>query len=280
MKTLQSKEKAAVVEQICDYIRRNATSDLSLAALEVKFSINRFSLQKAFREIMGITPRKYVEECRILLLKRNLKEGQPMPEAVYRTGYNSQSWLYEDPESKLGMLPSIYRSGGEGAEIRYQTAMCPLGWLTVAETEGGICGLTMAGSEDDLIGWLEDEYPHATLVRSDDLNERIDSVLMYFRGQLLNLPVEVGGTEFQRRVWTAIKTIPYGETRTYNQIAEMIGKPKAYRAVANACGANPVPLVVPCHRVVRKDGGLGGYALGVEKKRYLLEMEKKNASRE
>ncbi len=267
---------ADLVEEMCNYIRGNATSGLSLAALEEKFSLSRYTLHRLFKQVMGITPRKYMEECRINLLKRNLREGEVMPNAVYRTGYNSHSWLYSDASSKLGMLPSTYRNGGKGAVVQYLTAECDLGHLLVAQTEHGICSLTIADSEDDLLKFIRREFPKAEIVRSESARPRLDSVIDYFHGQLLNLPVEVGGTSFQRRVWAAIRTIPYGETKTYNEIAELIGKPTAYRAVANACGANPVPLIVPCHRVVRKDGGLGGYGMGIDRKKYLLEMEKRN----
>lgn len=271
--------KAHLVEQICNYIRSNASSDLSLDRLETRFGLSRYSLHRTFREIMGITPRKYLEECRINMLKQNLREGEPLPNAVYSTGYNSQSWLYKDGNLKLGMLPSSYRNGGKGAIVKYLTDKCDLGFLLVAETEHGICTLSMADSEKELVEYLKEEFPEADIVKSEEVRERMDSVISYFDGQLLNLPVEVGGTEFQRRVWSAIRTIPYGETRTYNQLAEMIGKPKAYRAVANACGANPVPLIIPCHRVVRKDGTMGGYALGTHRKEFLLKMEKKNSQR-
>lgn len=269
--------KEGIVEEICNYIRRNASSDLSLAALEKRFGISRFTIQKTFKEIMGITPRKYAEECRIHGLKKNLRDGQVVPGAVYRTGYNSQSWLYSDAASKLGMLPSSYRNGGEGETIRYLTAECDLGCIMVAETDAGICALSIADDEESLLESLRKEYGKADLVRSDLVKERMDAVLDYFKGQLLNLPVAVRGTDFQRRVWAAIMSIPYGETRTYNDIADSIGKPRAYRAVANACASNPVPLIVPCHRVVRKDGGMGGYALGVERKRFLLNMEKERS---
>lgn len=270
-----NRRKVDIVEDVCNYIRRNPSSDLSLTFLGEKFGVSKYSLQRKFREVMGITPRKYVEECRINLLKNNLKEGEAIPGAVYSTGYNSSSWLYEGSSSKLGMRPSSYRNGGEGMEIRYLTAQCRLGWLIVAETEHGICALSLADSEVQLIEHMRHEFPKADLSRSESVRKRLDSVLDYFEGQLLNLPVDVQGTEFQKRVWAAISTIPYGETRTYNEIAESIGHPRAYRAVANACGANPVPLIVPCHRVVRKDGGMGGYALGVQRKRYLLDMEKR-----
>ncbi len=273
------KEKTALVERICDYIKQNPTEKLTLSSLEKKFGLNKFYLQKTFKEIMGITPRKYVEECRIQVLKRNLREGVPIPSAIYKSGYNSQSWLYEKTSTKLGMPASSYRKGGEGAEIRYMISECKLGFLIVAETDHGVCALSIGDSVEQLVDSLKREFPKADIKSSDSVKERFNAVLGYFDGQLLNLPLDVQGTDFQKRVWSALRTIPYGEVRTYQQVADMIDMPKAYRAVANACASNPVPLVVPCHRVVRKDDGLGGYALGIWRKEYLLKMEKKNSDK-
>ncbi len=266
--------KVRLIEDICNYIRSNPSKKITLQSLERRFGINRFSLQKSFKEIMGITPRKYLEECRISLLKKNIRSGEPVPDAIYSAGYNSQSWLYKDSTSKLGMHPSAYRNEGEGARINFLTAKCILGYLMVAETEKGICSVSIADSEGALIASLRTEYPNASISRSRDAFPRLNAILNYFEGQSLNLPLNVRGTDFQKRVWSAIASIPYGETRSYHQVAEMIGKPKAYRAVANACAANPVPLIVPCHRVIRKDGNIGGYGLGPDRKKYLLEMEK------
>ncbi len=268
-----ARAKMTLVENICNHIRSSPSSDLSLAALERQFKVSRFAIQKAFKELMGISPRKYVEECRILLLKRNLRGGKPVPRAVYDTGYSSQSWLYGDARLKLGMSAASYRKGGEGAEIQFQTAQCDMGRLLVAETKHGVCSVNIADNEEQLVGALHGEYPRASIVRTDGVRKRIEAILEYFNGQKLVLPFDIDGTDFQRRVWSAILSIPYGQTRTYNEIARMVGRPSAVRAVANACGANPIPLVIPCHRVVRKDGKIGGYGLGPEKKKVLLELE-------
>ena len=172
------------------------------------------------------------------------------------------------------MTPSEYRKGGAGIQIRYLIAESKLGFILVAETDKGICSVSMADAPDQLIRHLSSEFHKATLLQSEEVRDRMNAILEYLDGKKLNLPVDVQGTEFQKRVWAAISRIPYGETRSYNKIAEEIGMPKAYRAVANACGANPVPLIVPCHRVIRKNGGLGGYGMGIERKKYLLAMEK------
>ncbi len=269
--------KSTLVEQICNFIRSNPSEDVSLMNLESRFNVGRFTIQKTFKEIMGISPRKYAEECRIQLLKRNLKDNQPIPKAIYQAGYSSHSWLYDTPSSKLGMTPTSYRRGGEGATIFYLSSKCKLGYLLVAQTDRGICSLNLGDAEESLVTSLKKEYPRAELVRSESVRGRLQSVLDYFEGQLLDLPVDIDGTEFQKRVWSALLRIPYGETRSYHEVAKMIGEPRAVRAVANACASNPVPLIIPCHRVVRKDGGLGGYGLGIERKEYLLSMERENS---
>lgn len=268
-----------LVERVCDFIRSNPSADLSLSSLELHFSLSRFTLQKSFKEVMGITPRKYVEECRINLLKKNLREGEPIPQAIYKAGYRLQSRLYDSPSSKLGMNPSAYRNGGKGIAIIYLTSKSKLGFLLVAETSKGICSVSLGDNESQLESSLKNEYPQAKISRSITVKKTLDAVMSYFDGQLLNLPIDIGGTQFQRKVWSALMEIPYGETRSYNEVAEAIGQPKAYRAVANACAANPVGLIIPCHRVVRKDGNIGGFGFGPERKKILLEMERKNSGK-
>ena len=272
--TFEKGEKSRLVDLVSSYIKENTSGNLSLKFLEERFQVNKFTIQRAFMDVLGISPRKYAEECRIMRLKENIKKGEPVTRAIYNSGYNSQNWLYRDSKSKLGMTPSEYRKGGVGVQIRYLIAESKLGFILVAETDKGICSVSMADAPEQLIRQLSSEFHKATLLQSEEVRDRMNAILEYLEGKKLNLPVDVQGTEFQKRVWAAISRIPYGETRSYNKIAEEIGMPKAYRAVANACGANPVPLVVPCHRVIRKNGGLGGYGMGIERKKYLLAMEK------
>lgn len=274
-----NEDRIKLVEEVCRLIKENPAERLSLSDLESRFGVSRYTIQRDFKEVMGISPRKYVEEVRISLLKRNLREGVPVPEAIYRTGYNSQSWLYEKSGTILGMSPASYRRGGEGTTIRYCTGESGIGTLIVAETDHGICTVSIGEDSDELASWLGREFPKAVLEESESVRDTLDGVRRYLEGQEVNFRFDIAGTDFQRKVWSTLQTIPYGETRSYNEIAERIGKPNAYRAVANACAANPVPLVVPCHRVVRKDGSLGGYALGVERKQALLELEGKKAGK-
>ena len=162
--------------------------------------------------------------------------------------------------------------------IGYLTDSSPLGRLLVAATEHGICAVSLADSDKDLVTALQREYPRAIISKSEDVRKLLKEVLKFFEGQLLNLPLDLRGTDFQRKVWAALQTIPYGSTSSYSDVARMVGKPRAVRAVANACGDNPVPLIIPCHRVIRKDGSLGGYGLGVHRKRQLLAMESRPRS--
>lgn len=162
--------------------------------------------------------------------------------------------------------------------IGYLTDSSPLGRLLVAATEYGICAVSLADSDEELVAALQREYPKATILKSEDVRRLLKEVLKFFQGQLLSLPLDLRGTDFQRKVWAALQTIPYGSTSSYSDVARMVGKPRAVRAVANACGDNPVPLIIPCHRVIRKDGSLGGYGLGVHRKRQLLAMESRPRS--
>lgn len=273
---LKSINKAEFISAICDFIKSNPDSNLSLQALEDHFKVNKLQIQKIFKKIMGITPKKYVEECRIILFKNNIKNGMPVPEAIYKTGQNYQSWL---SSSKLGMGIKQYKSGGIGVTIKYNIFPSKIGMLLVAETEKGICCLDIGSDKEKLFRSLKKEYPRAILIESDELKPRIAAILGYLDGSRIDMPLDIYGTEFQVRVWTAIKAIPYGETKSYSEIADDIGMPRACRAVANACGANPVPLIIPCHRVVGKNGNIGGYGPGVDKKKFLLELEKVNRNK-
>jgi AraC family transcriptional regulator of adaptative response/methylated-DNA-[protein]-cysteine methyltransferase len=270
--------RADLVARICAHIQNNLTADLRLAALGKEFSMSPYHLQRVFKEVVGMSPRRYTEECRINKLKAHLGEGHSVTSALRKAGYSSQSWLYSDSTDKLGMTPGVYRRGGSGMRIAYQTGSSPLGRLLVAATQYGICMVNLGESDDDLVRALHKEYPKAILAESRDAQEHFEAVLGYFAGRQKEVALDMRGTDFQRKVWAALQTIPEGTVCSYSDVAALIGQPKAVRAVANACGRNPVPLIVPCHRVVRKDGGLGGYGLGLWRKKALLAEEKSRTS--
>jgi AraC family transcriptional regulator of adaptative response/methylated-DNA-[protein]-cysteine methyltransferase len=246
---------------------------MTLADLGQRFGISPYHLQRTFVEVMGISPRKYQEECRISLLKIRLAKGESVVNALRGAGYSSHSWLYKDSRIKLGMTPAKYKAGGAGAKVMYAIGESRLGRLLVAATRHGICSINVGDDDGRLLASLKREYPNAKLVRSKAAEDLMEGVNHHLQGQEVKLPLDIRGTDFQLRVWTALQLIPLGETRSYGEVARMIGEPRAVRAVANACGTNPVPLIIPCHRVIRSDGSLGGYGLGLPRKKMLLEKE-------
>ena len=183
------------------------------------------------------------------------------------------------PQSKSGIGIKTLRNQPKGLTIKYKIFNSKIGMLLIAETDKGICSLNIGTDEGLLFSSLQKDFPKAKLIESNRLQAAIDAIIQYLDGGQLDIPVDIYGTEFQAKVWTAIKAIPYGQTKSYSELAEEIGMPTAYRAVANACGANPVPIIIPCHRVVGKNGNLGGYGPGVDKKKFLLDLEKDRANR-
>jgi len=267
------------IERVCTFIEENYNSRISLSLLAGIAGQSQFHFHRSFRKATGVTPKEYVEAVRLKHLKNALRNGESTVRSTYRAGHNSSGWLYSG-QAKLGMSPLEYKTGGEGVEIHYQVSNCTLGKLLVAGTEKGICFVCLGDSDQELLVHLENEYPNAEISRetsASDLNFWISRILNYLDGKTQlekqNLPIDVAATAFQMSVWKELQNIPYGTTLSYNEVARKIGNPKAYRAVANACGANRVPLVIPCHRVVRKNGDIGGYRWGVDRKKKLLSME-------
>jgi AraC family transcriptional regulator of adaptative response/methylated-DNA-[protein]-cysteine methyltransferase len=254
---------------------------LTLPALGQVAGLGSHQLERAFRSVMGISPRQYADARRMQWLKSKLKKGDDVTTALYEAGFGSSSRLYERAPSHLGMTPATYRQGGAGMEIRYTIANSPLGRLLVGATARGISAIYLGQDDAPLEAELRQEYPRAEIRRDrNGMQEWVGQILEHLRGHQpnLDLPTDVQTTAFQRRVWQELRKIPYGWTRTYSQVARAIGQPTAVRAVARACATNPVSVVVPCHRVVREDGNLAGYRWGVGRKRELLEHEAAKAS--
>lgn len=265
------------VLRACRFIEANFEARLTLAALSAELGVSPHHLQRSFKRVMGITPRQYADACRLRVLKRRLRGGEDVTTALYAAGYGSSSRLYERAPAQLGMTPATYRRGGRGMRIGYTTVKCWLGRLLVAATEQGICAVSLGESDATLEAALGREYPNAEIHRDPTgVSRWVGALLNHLHGRQphLNLPVDVQATAFQRRVWEVLRTIPYGATRTYGEIARAVGRPKASRGVARVCATNPVAILVPCHRVVRADGGLGGYRWGVPRKRALLDQER------
>lgn len=265
-----------LVKAVCRYIEQHLDEPVTLARLGSEFRQSPFHLQRTFKAVLGVTPRAYADSCRMNQLKSNLRAGHSVTRAMYDAGYSSSSRLYERTASQLGMTPDKYRRGAIAAPIRYTFADSPLGRMLVAATDKGICAIQFADSDDELEHGLKHEFPFAVR-RRDDHGMRAwkEDLLRQMRGQRLNaaLPLDIQATAFQRRVWSCLQSIPFGATRSYSAVAKAIGRPTATRAVARACASNPVAVAIPCHRVVREDGDMGGYRWGVERKQALLEME-------
>jgi AraC family transcriptional regulator of adaptative response/methylated-DNA-[protein]-cysteine methyltransferase len=264
------------VKAICRFIEQHLDEPLTLARLGKEFQQSPFHLQRRFKAVLGITPREYADSCRLRSLKRSLQSGDSVTRAMYDAGYGSSSRLYEKTASQLGMTPDKYRRGAIAAAIRYTCADSPLGRMLIAATERGICSIQFARSDGELIEGLKREFPFAVRkVDEGGLRSWASALLKHMRGRDLDssLPLDIRSTAFQRRVWTYLQSIPFGATRSYSQVAKGIGRPTAVRAVARACATNPVAVAIPCHRVVREDGSMGGYRWGIERKKALLEME-------
>ena len=249
----------------------------TLAALSRAAAVSPHHLQRLFKGIVGLSPRKYAEALRLTRLKRGLKAGNGILDALYGAGFGSTSRLYEQAPSGLGMTPAAYARGGQGAGIAFALSPSPLGRLLVAATAKGVAMVALGDDDRALERELREEFPAAAIRRDDGgLAKTVSVVLAGLAGRTpaRELPLDVKATAFQAQVWQALKAIPRGETRSYGEIAEKIGRPGAARAVARACATNPVALVIPCHRVVAQSGALAGYRWGVERKANILERER------
>jgi AraC family transcriptional regulator of adaptative response/methylated-DNA-[protein]-cysteine methyltransferase len=265
------------IQRACDIIRANPEERHTLSALAGRVGLSRFHFQRAFTQALGISPRAYAEACRLGQVKTALKRGERVTPALYDAGYGSSSRLYERADAALGMTPATYRKGAPGVTIDYTIAESPLGQLLLAATPRGVCRVMIGDRATALERDLRDEYPRATVRRNDRiLSPQVRTLLEHLRGESphADLALDVRATAFQWRVWRHLQAIPYGETRTYREVAAAIGKPSAIRAVARACATNPVALVVPCHRVIRTDGSMGGYRWGIPRKEKLLTAER------
>jgi len=261
------------VRQLADW----SEEGVRLGALAVALHTTQAALRRAFRQVTGLQPRELVEALRIKKFKAMLRSGKNIADALYETGYGSPSRVYERSNAQLGMTPATYQKGGKGMKIGYLVARSPLGKVLVAATERGVSAVYLGDSENRLIAELREEYPRAEIAPAPRTYQNwVREIVQRTEGNAprLELPLDLQATAFQRRVWQELQRIPRGRTRTYSQVARSLGQPKAVRAVARACATNPVSVVVPCHRVIREDGGLAGYRWGLSRKEQLLMKER------
>ncbi len=270
--------QADIIAGACHRLEQ-AEAAPTLAELAAATGLSPWHFHRLFKQIVGVTPKKYAATHRLQRFRGRLKANHSVAAAVYDAGFGSSSRAYENTGGRLGMTPSAYRKGAVGLTIRYTLARCFLGWIVVAITERGICAIEFGDDPKALRAQLQDHFPKATLEQADaDFSTLVNAVTAFIEtpAKGLDLPLDIQGTAFQQRVWHALREIPLGVTASYAEIARRIGKPGAVRAVARACAANKLAVVIPCHRVVRGNGALSGYRWGVERKRALLQREAGN----
>jgi AraC family transcriptional regulator, regulatory protein of adaptative response / methylated-DNA-[protein]-cysteine methyltransferase len=269
-------KQVELVMRACRIIEGQAEGATSLGALSTQLDISSNHLQRTFKKITGVTPRQYAAAHRLEQFKSLVSDGNDVTGAMYDAGFGSSRGLYENASEKLGMTPSTYQKGGKGMSIKYTIVDCYLGRLLIAATESGVCAVRFGDDDQTLETTLRNDFSAAE-IRADagDLNLWVNQLLDYLKGSQphLDLPLDVQATAFQLRVWEELRKIPYGATRSYREVALAIGQPTASRAVASACAANSVAVVIPCHRVVREDGKISGYRWGKKRKKALLESE-------
>ena len=267
---------ATLIQKAFEILQSDRTEILTIDELRRQLGVSAGHLQKTFRAVLGLTPKEVTDMMRIENFKRNVRKHD-VTTALYDSGFGSSRSLYEKAGEKLGMTPATYKKGGKDMNIKYTIVDSPLGQLMVAATEKGICAVSFGDDARELRNELQNEFFAATIENDDAvLKDAVNTILKGMRGErtISSLPLDIRGSAFQMRVWSELRKIPYGETRSYGEIAEELGNPKAVRAVARACATNPVALVNPCHRVIAADGKLSGYKWGIERKKVLLETEK------
>lgn len=277
-------DAAPTVQQLvalCRHIDRHPDEPLTLAVLGEHAGLSVFQVHRLFKSWLGITPKDYIDQSRLRELKSQLRSSPSVTDAIYQAGFESASTVYGRLDLHLGMTPKHYRQGGQGVNISFATGKTPLGRVMIGATDRGVCYLQFGDSELELLEQLAAEYPNAEIAPMNEAGGRDFNAWMRALGRYLaggaprpDLPVDVRGTAFQKKVWDFLRGIPDGDVMSYSEVAAAIGSPKAARAVAGACAANRIGVLVPCHRVIRGDGSLGGYRWGLSRKRTLLDMER------
>jgi len=267
---------ALLIQKAFELLKSGNEEIFTVEELAIRLEVSPGHLQKTFKAVLGLSPKEVIDMLRIETFKRNVRETD-VTTSLYDSGFGSSRSLYEKAGQSLGMTPATYKKGGKEMKINYTIADSPLGKLMVAATEKGICSVSFGENEDELHDELKQEFFAAEITKDDSgLKEAVNGILRGMNGErtILSLPLDIRGSAFQMRVWSELRKIPFGETRSYGEIAESIGNKNAVRAVARACATNPVAVLTPCHRVIGSDGKLSGYKWGIERKAELLKQER------
>ena len=272
---------AGRIQTICRYIERHSEEGLKLDELANLAKLSPFHFQRSFKSVVGLTPKQFLEATRLKKLKHSLRASKNVTDAVYHVGFGSSSRVYQRADTRLGMTPNQYRQGGKGITISYASFETPIGLAMIGATDRGLCFLQFGVTTEELLESLRNEYFQADIEPtsapcSPDFRRWADTLSQHLAGDHphLDLPVDIRATAFQMRVWRYLQDIPYGEVQSYGEVAAGIGQPTAIRAVARSCASNVVALVIPCHRVIRNNGELGGYRWGLDRKRSLIDRER------
>jgi AraC family transcriptional regulator of adaptative response/methylated-DNA-[protein]-cysteine methyltransferase len=275
-------QHAARIRELADFIRGHSDEALTLSRLAARAGLSAFHLQRSFKAVMGVTPKLFMDACRLEALKGELRTDGRVTDAIYEAGFGSSSRVYEKVDTHLGMTPAQYRARGEGIAISWAAVDSALGRMMIGATDRGICFVQFADSDAELLRMLRAEYPAAAIeaMRAESaglFQGWMEELRKHLEGSApdLHLPLDLRATAFQWKVWRYLQSIPYGEVKSYSEVAAGLGQPKAARAVARACAGNRVALVIPCHRVIRGSGDLAGYKWGLERKRALIDGERR-----
>lgn len=276
-----SNDNTHKIHEACKAICESESA-LALNDLARRAGMSPYHFHRTFKAVTGTTPKAYGRSRRLQKLQHNLRNSDlSITDAIFDAGFNSSSRFYEQATALLGMTPTQYRKGGTQLNILFAVGECSLGAILVACTRKGVCAILLGDRADELVIDIQKYFPNATLTAGDSDYEKLVAYVIGFidqPAQSLNLPLDIQGTAFQERVWSALRKIPPGATASYKQIAEQLGMAKAHRAVANACGSNKLAVAIPCHRIVRSDGSASGYRWGIERKQKLLTLEKQTAA--
>jgi AraC family transcriptional regulator of adaptative response/methylated-DNA-[protein]-cysteine methyltransferase len=274
---------ADLIGDVCRFVENHSDEALTLAELAARASMSRFHFARTFKAVVGVTPKQYISTVRRRKLKDGLNRGKSIDRAAHDAGYGSTSRVYETAASNLGMTPLQYRKAGEGVAISVACVATPLGLMMIGATDRGICFVGFGEAEDELRARLAAEYPKALIEAMSDrehpqLATWTQAISHYLAGEATrpDLPLDVAATAFELKVWKYLQTIPSGDVQSYGEVAAAIGAPNGARAVANACAHNPAAVLIPCHRVIRGTGELGGYRWGIARKRALIDRERKD----
>ncbi len=264
------------VVQMCRWLEKSDQA-IPLSELSSKTGWSVSQVHRMFKKKIDMTPHQYWEQVRASRLRQALVNATTVLDGAVSAGYSSMGRLHEDSQESLGMPPSAYRKGGKGTEITFALGKCWLGHFLVAQTEKGVCAVELGDDPSCLLNDFQKRFPNAVLLSEDRVFQKNIAKIAEISQHpymSVDIPLDIKGTAFQKKVWDTLRLIPPGETLTYEQVASHIGMPKSIRAVANACANNKLALLIPCHRVVRKDGTPSGYRWGLDKKEKLLDLEK------